>query len=241
MAEGELQGGACLLEEYELRITQRCLSEDLRLGEGASFETALENPIVKAFRSKRAQVPISGKTVGPDAGADTLYHLGAGDDHRGATWFDPDERVVWLCACGLHRSGEAYDAFQLFGELIRDGAIYPTEFDYKTLFLEREARFVELAPQQALQARADAIARPGETIQVQLGHPSGRYLAVRFDAEVADDLVQLTVAFKVAGLNQQQIYFIPACFSSESWELADNIGGAPIRSDEIAFQLLTRA
>jgi hypothetical protein len=240
VAEGELHGSACLLEEYELRITRRCLAQDLHLDEGASFETALEKPIVEAFRSKRGQAPQGSKRVGPAKGAETLYHLGAGDDHRGATWFDEDERVVWLCAYGFHRSGDSGDAFQLFPELIRDGSIYPTEPDYETLFLAREARFVEMAPRQALQARADAIERSGETILVELGHPSGRCLAVRFNAEVADDVVELTVAFKVDGLNAEQIYFVPACFSPETWDLAERIGGAPVALDEIAFRLLTR-
>lgn len=240
MPEGELHGGGCLLEEYELRITRRCLLHDLHLGEEASFDSALEQPIVEAFRAKRAQVPRSGKTVGPEAGADTLYHLGAGDDHRGATWFDTDERVVWLCAYGLHRSGEPDDAFQLFAELIRSGAIYPTVPDYKRLLVEREARFVELAPEQALKGRGNALERPGQTIDVRMGHPLGRCISARINAEVVDELVQLTVAFEVHGLNQQQIYFIPACFFPETWELVDNIGGVPIGPDEIAFQLLTR-
>ena len=78
--------------------------------------------------------PTGTRTVGPAAGELTIYRLGQGHEHRGATWHDAAERVLWLCAYGLHRSGEDDDAFPYFHGLIGAGTLLPTEGDYAALF-----------------------------------------------------------------------------------------------------------
>src|SRR5262249_23436445 len=121
-----------------------------------SFSDSLSHAIVQALQSQRATNVAGTKTVGPALGERTIYRLGHGHDHRGATWYDPRERVVWLCAYRLHRSGDADDAFPYFHELIRADRIMPTEDDYEALFQERAFRFAETLAEdaQALLARA---------------------------------------------------------------------------------------
>ena len=75
------------------------------------------------------------KTIGPEAGAETLHHLGSGDRHRGATGGTPKKKVVWLCGYGWHQSGADDDAFQLFKQLIEEGRIKPTPVDIETFLV----------------------------------------------------------------------------------------------------------
>jgi len=210
-----------------------------------SFEEALWHPIVEAFLSKRLADTGSGKTVGPKAGEKTLFRLASGEDHRGATWFDADQRVVWLCTYGWHRSGERNDAFQVFHRLIENSEIYPTADDYQRLFLDRERRFTDLAMRHARAAREEAMASLQTIIEVQLGHPLDRQLEVRIVADVVADIAEISVAFKPIGLNERQIVFVIRSFAPEpevmEWDVSESLAGAPLRPGEIAFQLLTSA
>jgi len=86
------QRGSCICEAHELRITQRCLVEDLGYDAMSTFADASSHPIVRAFENQRSGNPIGTKTVGPAAGERTLYRIGYGHNHRGATWYDPPNR-----------------------------------------------------------------------------------------------------------------------------------------------------
>ena len=120
---GRPYGRSFLCPRWELRITHRCVVDDLQFEAGAGFDEALRHPIVEAFAKKRLTNTGEGKTVDPEAGAETLYHLGSGDRHRGATWWDAENKVVWLCGYGRHESGAVDDAFQLFKQLFDEGPI----------------------------------------------------------------------------------------------------------------------
>jgi hypothetical protein len=131
----------------------------LELEAGAGFDEALRHPIVDAFAKKRLTSAGEGKTVGPEAGAETLYHLGSGDRHRGATWWDAENKVVWLCGYGWHESGTDDDAFRIFKQLIEDRRIKPTPVDIETFLEDRAERLANLLPESAAglleEARAD--------------------------------------------------------------------------------------
>jgi hypothetical protein len=229
-----LHRGSCLCSAYELRITERCLVDDLGLSADGSFEEALAHPIVQAFVDKRQSDPDSGKTVGPAAGRRTLRHLGRGDDHRGSTWFDRKNGVVWLTAYGFHRSGDPEDAFQKFDQLIAADAMRPTTQDYRRLGRDRAGRFVELAPMQATSAVHEVIAREGDVIEVDLA----QQLRVRLFAMIAEGVVELTITFPWGGLNQDRIFFIVRCFegsSNDLYEVADSFGGDPVAEGELGF------
>lgn len=228
--------GSFLCERYELRITGRCLQDDLGMHPETSFAEASRHEIVRAFREKRRDQPFGAKTVGPAAGVRTLFHLGQGDDHRGATWFDRDDAIVWLCAYGFHRSGQPEDSFQHFDRLRTEQRIYPDEEDYLRLEVDRGARFAELGPIEGPEFAALALASPGE-VQERL---MGRTVPVRLLADIVDDIAELTVGIPSAIYTPELGNVVMRSLVPEegaAWDLADPLPGAtPI--EEVAFRVL---
>ena len=182
--------GACVLPSWELRITQRCLTADLSLGTNTGFKAARAHPIVAAFESKRSMHTGAGKTVGPAAGDKSFFHLGIGDDHRGATWFQSKTDVVWLCAYRFHRSRSDDDFFKWVQPLIDDGSLLPTGADIGLLVRERALRFRHMAPIHAAQIMEKARGS-GQVIEGQLADEVG--VRVKVEASGADEFV--SVAF----------------------------------------------
>lgn len=232
--------GGCLCPSHEIRITSRCLTEDLQMAAATFFADACQHPIVQALVAKRSHEPEGGATVGPRAGEDTLYTLRHSDDHRGATWFDREHGVVWLCAYGHHRSGQSDDAFQHFSSLIDSDTIYPELVDIRALELDREQRFNDLVPNQASSACTDAVTSPGVTIHCLIGHPLSRVVSARLIAQVIDDIAEVSIAFDALGLTSPLINFVIACFAPGPdvpvW--VDEIGGRPLTPGEVAFKVL---
>jgi hypothetical protein len=167
-AAGEPYARSFLCPRWELRITERCLVEDLQLEAGAVFDDALRHPIVEAFAKKRLTSTGEGKTVGPAADSETLYRLASGR-HRGATWWDSENKVVWLCGYGWHESGAEDDAFQLFPQLIEEGRIKPTPADIDALLDDRAERLANLLPEAAAGLLEEARADPGNEKTVTVG------------------------------------------------------------------------
>lgn len=209
--------------------------QDLKLSADSSFEDALTHPIVPAFVEKRKDDPGSGKTVGPAAGNRTLHHLGRGNDHRGATWHDRRNGIIWLCGYGLHRSGESDDAFQIFAELIENDEIRPKPADYGRLARDRVGRLVELGPEHGETTVRRAVER-GDVQSVSLADQ----IPVRVLACVIDDFLEVTIAFPSANLNQDRILFVVRCFagaSSDMWENTDEFNGKPLSEGELGFKI----
>jgi hypothetical protein len=174
-----LGGGLVCDAGHQLRVTCRCIREDLGREPPIDFEALARHPIVEAFQGKREAATTAAKTVGPDAGERTLHHLGIGDDHRGATWWEEEAEVVWLCAYGFHRSGEPEDAFPYFRELIEAQRIYPTEEDYQWLERDLANGFANRVEHDAPEMLASARAQPGtEVSRVIGGNPIGVYVEV---------------------------------------------------------------
>ena len=164
---GNRHHGDCHLRSFvcraghDLRVTERCVVEDLESGHDAGFDLLLRHEIVVALRNQRHTVVHGTDTVGPAAGVDTLWVLRYSHHHRGATWFDPEENVVWLCAYARHRSGEPQDAFPHFDELRRAGLIRPTAADYESLRDDRAERFAVVVSAEAQALLDTARAQPG--------------------------------------------------------------------------------
>jgi hypothetical protein len=197
--------GSFVLGDYELRVTQRCLAEDLHVGAQSPFEDIMNHEIVKALVKDRATVPAGGKTVGPEAGDMTLYRLGYGHDHRGVTWWDEAHRVVWLCAYHpAHRSGSEEDAFPFFDSLISDSRIMPTADDYERLFEERDEEFDDFVLSDAQEALAEARQTPGIEIQRLIGGRVGTGVVV----EVVETLEEIFVAFKWEDVHEDELILI---------------------------------
>lgn len=142
-------------------MTARCAVTDLGGTAEMMFEDLLRYPIVSTLRNERQTVVYGTTTVGPAAGDDTLWVLRSGNDHRGATWFDRTDKVVWLCAYGRHRSGEPEDAFQHFAALLRSGAILPTAADRQALAEDHAEQFAHVVGGEAPELLVAARARPG--------------------------------------------------------------------------------
>lgn len=239
-ASARYHGGSRLCESYELRITRRCQGEDLGLIPSTPFAEARQHPIVRAFENQRSTTPVGTRTVGPAAGQRTLYRLGHGHDHRGATWHDEHERVVWLCAYRLHRSGEPDDAFPYFHELIEAGRIMPTAEDYTSLFEDRGRRFVETVQQDAQALLGLARSNPGTE---QVGLLGGEEVAGVL-VEVVETLEETYVAFSVARIDPTRPLIILRAFYPDvafaEWEAVDALPTRAIRVNdgEVAYRLL---
>jgi hypothetical protein len=209
--------GAFVLERYELRVTLRCLSEDLGIDTAPAFEQLMDYEIIKALVGDRASDPASGKTVGPEAGKKTLYRLGYGNDHRGATWWDEAQGVVWLCAYhGKHRSGSAEDSFPYFEGLIRDGRMMPTADDYARLFEERDEEFNDFVFSDAQALLSEARENQGVEVQGIVGGQIGAGVVV----EVVETAEEVFVAFRWRDITDQSFLIkLLAAFAPDStWE-----------------------
>jgi hypothetical protein len=231
--------GSFFYEGWELRVTERCLVEDLQVHADAPFEQLLSYEIIKAFVGYRAKTPEGGKTVGPAAGENTLYRLSYGDDHRGATWYDPVEKVIWLCAYhGRHRSGESDDAFPYFNELIQAGRIRPTEDDYARLLEERDERFVDLVLDDAQALLKEARATPGEEVASVIGGEA----TVGVLVDVVDTLSETYVAFSAEEVGYARLVLLLAGFYPEAagtdWEQCRDFPTRELRDNELCFRIL---
>ena len=241
MPQARFHRGTLICAEYELRVTARCLREDLgeRHPERVELESAQRHEIVRAFCSKRRESPTGTGTVGPAAGERTLHPLRQGHDHRGATWFDREERVVWLCACGRHRSGEADDAFQHFDALRQSGLIYPEKGDYERLNDERAERFVALAPQDLTELLAAAEENAGEEVRAVIGGVEQIGLLVVV-VETLDELFVACSQEALADYTRVTIILTALC-PDRAWDEWDFVRALPtraLRAGEICFSIL---
>jgi len=169
-----------------------------------------------------------------------VYRLGYGTDHRGATWHDQAERVVWLCGYRLHRSGEDDDAFPYFHELIGAGELLPTEADYATLFDDRGRRFTETLYEDAQELLARARSNPGvEHVGILGGEETTAVLV-----EVVDTLEETYVAFSVAGMDTSRLLMLLGAFDADApfsaWELVSMFPTRPLHhaDSEICYRIL---
>jgi hypothetical protein len=202
-----------------------------------AFDDCLARPIVKAFVAKRSVDPGDGDTIGPAAGARTLYKLRNRHRHRGATWFDQAGQVVWLCGSGFHESGDPDDAYRYFAQLLREHRIEPAADDYLRLGRERRQRFRDLLPVHAARVVSLALCVPGEFLEVVLG----RDLRVRVACRPDTDLTAIVVAVRANDLERrrEQVHLALAAFGGlpdTPWELLDP-RAAGITASEIGFLL----
>lgn len=243
---GRYHRGALICPGYELRITQRCLADDLSeraadLGDLNSTtpleELSRRHEIVRAFVNERAGQPVGAREVGRGRADRILWRLGRGHDHRGATWHDEEAEVVWLCASGHHRSGTADDAFQHFHRLIDADIIYPTEEDYLLLELERGRRFAELLPDDAAALRAEALRQPETEVRGTIGH-AHEVGVVAVVVELVGN--ELFVAFPARDLYDQVVFLLVAFAPEAAWDDWRQVNALPTRgldSGEMCFSI----
>jgi hypothetical protein len=171
-------GGSYFCEGWELRITRRCLDEDLNADPDADFDDVAGLEIVRALVRERSSHHEGAREVAPLTCGQTVWRLAHQHDHRGATWFDADEEVVWLVAYGRHRSGQDGDFFPYCKAPDADDRLLPTAEDYKRLILERDRRFIDAVRVEAPIILHDARQDPGTEVRRRLGGELGAGIAV---------------------------------------------------------------
>jgi len=151
---------------WRLRITVRCLDEDLGLDENKVNAplSEIDDPVVQAFDGQRSQSPIGLEKVQPLTSKVEVYSLHAGR-MRGATWHDEAEDVVWLLASAIHRSGARDDAYPYFKKLDADGHLLPDREDYELLFASESRNFATSLIDEVPQLIAEARAQPGSEVR----------------------------------------------------------------------------
>lgn len=123
-----------------LRVTRRCLEDDLGLDGGYVERDArhycAQHEALRTFVVKREGGPGVGepiKDVGK-TGSVLSLHVGQG---RAATIWDPEADVCWLLAWSpTHATHELRDAYQHFMRLDRRGELMPTVADYEAIDLD---------------------------------------------------------------------------------------------------------
>ena len=123
-------------------MTNRCVEQDLDRPAGAAFEELRNHEIVKALVSDRSDRTENTRQVSPLTSGQPIWVLSRGHDHRGGTFFDEQERVVWLVAYRRHRSGSEDDFFPYCKELDRKDRLLPTAQDYERMVRDRDGRIV---------------------------------------------------------------------------------------------------
>lgn len=225
--------GSFLCEEWELRLTRRCLEEDLGRSPETNLEDLLGVEIVKAFIARRRERHDNTREVAPLTSGRTVWRLSRGHDHRGATWYDPDEKVVWLLAYGRHRSGEPDDAFPYFKQLDSEDRLFPTLDDYTALENDRGRRFVE----HVTRVVPPLMERAKDQPEVEQSSSIGGSAEIGVAMEVVETLEE--VYLRVSPLNLRPAWLeiiLAAVFGDRAWEVTDRFPNREPSVDELRFR-----
>jgi hypothetical protein len=193
--------------------------------------------IIKALVTKRGAKPEDTKQIAPLTCRRTVYRLAYGHRHRGATWHDEANGVVWLLAYAVHESGHPDDAFPYFNALDAAGMLLPSEADYAELFSERAGRFAMTAPDECQALLAAARLEPGREHRTIVGGEVGVGVAV----EVAETLEEAWVAVR-APSSAETLPILMASFfpdiDADDLEWPAEMPHRPLEPDEICFRHL---
>lgn len=230
--------GSYLCAGWELRITARCLVEDLRRKPDTPFEDLLGQDIVKGFVGKRSTDPADTRKIEPLTSGREVYTLGYGHRHRGATWHDEQNGVIWLCAYGRHESGALEDAFPYFKKFDAEGRLLPTRDDYERLIADRNRRFADSVVSDAQALLAAAREEPGVEKPGVLAESVGVGVAV----EVVETLEETDVAIRATDLRPGWLDIVLAAFFPDvdlrAWEPTDSFPTRALRKDELCYRHL---
>jgi hypothetical protein len=239
--------------DWFLRVTQRCLVEDLGFASEAInsplSHLAAENDIVQAFNDRRSNHPEGPEVVTGLRTNKVIFTLHVGE-HRGATWFQKTvldhagvpvtPPVVWLLAARFHRSGKAEDAYPYFRELDSKGRLLPTADDVRALLNQTHRSLAESLLKEVPYLIEDA--------KLSHGRIQTAVLADRVPVRVVYERTNpalLTVAISqkllpgAIKMPENWLLQIAAAFLPktpiERLSFAPDLGGSPLHSDEVAF------
>jgi len=231
--------------DWDLRITARCLRDDLGLDSGlrARAEEHLGvHQIVRAFVGRRGQSPIGQETFrcGTEVTGRPLYTLHSGDD-RGATWHQESVSpsietgyplgIVWLLGV---RPEHDYDG-------LCDLDLLPTVADYQAFIDETAQTFARALVEQVPELLTLADLHKGRVVEGLLADT----IRLRLYRDPDENAPLLTVAYSsrplpnaVALLPSWQARMVMAFFNTDefaSLSVANDIGGEPLPADESAY------
>ena len=230
---GQTHLGSHICREWELRVTGRCLEDDLGKSKESDFDDLSNVEIVQGLVKDRFDRNEDTRQVAPLTCGQPIWALSRGNDHRGGTWFDANNRVVWLVAAGRHRSGAPGDFYPYCKQLDADGVLLPTDEDYERLFSDRDLRFAHSIRIEGPLILKQARAAPGEH-RVMLGGAHGICIAI----ECAGELEAITVAFRIDTLEFDYVPIVLQAIQVGKW---DPVGAMPSRdfeAVEYGFELI---
>lgn len=232
-------GSALVLPDRQLRITRRCLREDLGRDDGSEFETVTDHPIVKAFVRERKKKFEGSSSVEPIQSGKVISVVRHQHEHRGGTWHDELHReVIWLVAYGRHESGVPGDFFPRCKDLDKAGVLLPTAEDYESLYRDRNlrlARMLQVEPPLLLK-------RARESRQEEHARIGGVY-GTAVSVEFADEIEALSVAFDTRSEDFYRTLpvilaaFVPTA-SLDEWDDLTRMPSRDLEEHEIAFSYI---
>lgn len=224
-----------MLPDWELRVTRRCLVEDLGADGDATLEDVSKHPIVRAFLRERKTKTEGTRTVSRLSSNHRIWVLTQAQRHRGGTWHEAQRSIVWLVAGGHHESGSKDDFFPYCRRLSEEGRLIPSKEDYESLFKEQAERFAARVLIDAPLLRKEA-READEEVSAQIG---GRF-GVKVAIEVAENLEEIWVAFDLRTVEVH--LYIPVILSAleaeGEWEPADRMPSRPLEYYETAYRHL---
>jgi hypothetical protein len=233
---GTAVAGAYICKDWELRITARCLDEDLNAAPGSPFESVVGLEIVKAMISAHEENSFTARDVSPLTSGETIWVLTYGHDHRGGTFYDESQQVIWLVAYHRHRAHDPDDFFPYCTELDSRGCLLPTLADYERMFKDRDRRFADAVVHEAPMIIRDAERAEGE-YRCTVGGELGVGLSIEIDDEL--EARAMTVAFdatEVETFEQGQLLLV--ALHPGPWELAGAMPSRDLAPSEVAFTII---
>jgi hypothetical protein len=227
---GRCHLGAYICAEWELRITDRCMTEDLGCASGTPFEDLPDDGAIRAFKKNRSETATGTRQVSPLTQGMEVWVLSAGAKLRGGTWYEPVDSVIWLVAVGPHKSGQPNDFFPYCKALDADGRLAPTIEDVTAMLLERDARIMEAIAIEGplvLQHAREA----GHEVKVRIGHQPAA-----IGIEAAAELEAITVAFDAGSLDFDLVPIILQAIQPGEWDVADSMPSRALVLGEVAFE-----
>lgn len=231
--------------DWDLRITARCLHDDLGLDSGAPARAEEHQGVhrmVRAFVERRGQSPIGQETFrcGSEVTGRPLYTLHSGDD-RGATWhqesvppgIETDYRlgIVWLLGV---RPEHDYDG-------LCEVDLLPTVADYQAFIDDSAQTFARALVEQVPELLSLADRHKGRVVEGLLADT----VRVRLYRDPDEEAPLLTVAYSsrsqpnaMALLPSWQTRMVLAFFNSDefaSLSVVNDIGGEPLAPAESAY------
>lgn len=225
-------GLSLVLPDRELRITRRCLIEDLGGTKNSTLEDVSKRPVVKAFLRERRTKTTGTRQVGQLSSGKEIWVLTQGQRHRGGTWFEGRRDIVWLVAAGHHESGSKDDFFPYCRRLDNDGRLAPSKDDYTALFLAQKERLAARILIDAPLLRKRARESEGE-VSGQIGGKFGVKVAI----EVVDEIEEISVAFDLRTLEDpRSMWAILAALEADGeWEPTDKMPSRTLEHHESAY------